>query len=223
MENPTNQTKPTSIKSWLGFSISVVVFLLIWLVNLLLFSGRGLEAIGSLCILILMATAVLGIFALVFSIDGLSSAIKSGAPKWIGTTGIIICVLSVLSFLAPLIYAGINGTGTHSSDSEIVCGTGPMIPEEQTAEVSEDITIRVLRYGEVQCTNNTDRANSVIGNLHTYEHDFDRQLAMWLRMNEVNSSKRVVIRAANDADYSDITNVIEVLNANGISNFRLSN
>lgn len=218
MEMPANnQKKPTSVISWLGFGMSIAVFLLIWFVNILVFNWMGKEAnpIAALYMLTIMVGGILGLMALVFSIVGLSMAIKNSTPRWIGVTGIIICVLTILSFFVPIMCAGMIKNKTVETE----------LPESNSvsnADIKEDVTIQVFSVGRVRCINNKDASNTVVGNMNTVDLDFKNQLANWLRMNNVDSTTGVIVNSTNDADYSDITKVVETLNENGITKFKLS-
>lgn len=209
--------KSTSVISWIGFGLALTVFLLIWAVNILVFNWMGEDAkpIAALYMLVILVGGLLGVLALIFSIIGLSMAIKNNTPRWIGTTGIIICVLSILSFFVPIVYAGIIKNKTIEVET----------PESISASdenITEDITIQIFRGGRIRCINNHDSSNTVVGNMNTSDYDFEKQLANWIKMNKVDSSTGIIVNSTNDADYSDITKVIDTLNKSGISKFKLS-
>lgn len=214
---PVKPNKSTSVFSWLGFGLAIALFLLIWFVNILMFNWGGVlfNPIAPLFMLTFMLGGVLGLLALSFSIVGLVMAIKNNTPKWIGVTGIVLCIISFFSFIIPILCAGaINDNAEQVEIPE---------PEPSANEgISEDVTIQIFAIGRVRCLNNTDQENTVIGNLRTIDYDFQDQLSSWLKMNNVDSTTVVGVNSSSGADYSDITKVVETLKDNGISNIKLS-
>ena len=212
-----NNNKPTSVISWIGFGLAITVFLLIWFVNILAFNwmGEDAESIIALYMLVVFVDGILGMMALAFSIIGLSLAIKNNTPRWIGTTGIIICVLSILSFFVPVVSAGMIKNRTIKIET-------PESISVSDENIPEDITIQIFSLGRIRCINNKDSSNTVVGNMNTSDYDFEKQLAYWIKMNKVDSSTGIIVNSTNDADYSDITKVIDILNKSGISKFKLS-
>lgn len=218
MEIPaSNNNKQTSVISWIGFGLAITVFLIIWFVNILAFNWMGEDAksIVALYMLVVFVDGILGMMALAFSIIGLSLAIKNNTPRWIGTTGIIICVLSILSFFVPVVSAGMIKNRTIKIET-------PESIRVSDENIPEDITIQIFSLGRIRCINNKDSSNTVVGNMNTSDYDFEKQLADWIKMNKVDSSTGIIVNSTNDADYSDITKVIDILNKSGISKFKLS-
>lgn len=210
-----NHNKPTSVISWIGFGLSITVFLLIWSVNILVFNWLDEDAnpIEALYILVFFVGGLLGVMALIFSIIGLWMAIKNNTPRWIGTAGIIICVLSILSFFVPIVCAGMIKNKSIETPESI---------NASDENITEDVTIQIFSVGRVRCINNKDSSNTVVGNMNTSDYDFEKQLANWIKINKVDSSTGIIVNSTNDADYSDITKVIDTLNKSGISKFKLS-
>lgn len=209
--------KPTSVFSWLGFGMAAALFLLIWFVNILIFNWTGESAnpIAPLYILGILFGGILGILAMVFSIIGLVMATKNNTPKWIGVIGIVLCIASLFSFFVPIMCAGIIKNKTVEVDT-------PASVSTNDSEIEEDVTIQIFSLGRVRCINNSNKNNSVIGNLNTIDYDFSTQFANWLKMNNVDASTGIIVNSTNDADYSDITKVVEALRTNGITKFRLT-
>lgn len=214
----SNHNKSTSVISWIGFGIAIIVFLLIWSLNILVFNwiGKDGDLIAFFYVLVILVGGLLGIMALIFSIVGLSMAIKNNTPRWIGATGIILCVLSILSFFVPIVCAGMIKNKT----VEVEKTESINVFDEDITE--EDITIQIFSVGRVRCINNKDSSNTVAGNMHTMDYDFEKQMGKWLKMNKVDSSTGIVVNSTNDADYSDITKVIDILEKRGISKYKLS-
>ena len=143
-------------------------------------------------------------------------AIKNNTPRWIGTTGIIVCVLSILSFFVPIACAVMTKNKTLNVEN-----TELISVEDEVS--TEDITIQIFSSGKVRCLNNKNSSNTVVGNMSTFDIDFEKQLSSWLKMNNVDdSTTAILVNSTNDADYSDITKVIDTLNKNRLSKIKLS-
>ncbi|MDE6324523.1 MAG: biopolymer transporter ExbD [Paramuribaculum sp.] len=213
----SHNNRSTSVISWIGFGLAITVFLLIWFVNILVFNWMGEDAIHitALYMLVILPGGILGVMALIFSIVGLTMAIKNNTPRWIGTTGIIMCVLSILSFFVPIVCAGMMENKTMEIEN-----TEPIRLSDEA--ITEDVTIQIFSISRVRCINNKNSSSTVVGNMSTYDYDFDKQLSNWLKMNKVDSTTGIIVNSTKDADYSDITKVIDTLNKNGISKFKLS-
>lgn len=214
---PVKPPKSTSVISWLGFGMATALFLLIWVVNILVFSYARETAnpIGMLYVLVILLGGILGLLAMTFSIIGLVMAIKNSSPKWMGVTGIVLCVLSLFSFFVPMVCADLIKNKTVEVE----------VPESTSGandDVAEDVTIQIYCLGRVRCVNNVNAKNSIVGNMSTLDFDFNRQLANWLKMNNVDSSTGIVVNSTKNTDYSDILKVVDALNENGITKFRLS-
>lgn len=213
----SNNNKSSSVISWIGFGLAITVFILIWLMNILVFNWMGENArpIVTLYMLLILLGGILGVLALIFSIVGLTMAIKNNTPRWIGTSGIIICVLSILSFFVPIVCAVMMKNRTIEIENlESISASDDAI--------TEDVTIQIFSVGHVRCINNKNSSSSVVGNINTSDYDFEKQLSNWLKMNNVDSTTGIIVNSTNDADYSDITKVIDILNKSGMSNFKLS-
>ena len=214
----SNNNKSTSIISWIGFGLATAVFILIWFVNIIVFQlrGEGANPIGGLYMLLIPIGGILGFMALIFSIVGLIMAIKNNTPRWIGTTGIIVCVLSILSFFVPIVCAVIKKNKALNVEN-----TEPLSVVDEVS--TEDVTIQIFSIGKVRCINNKNSSNTVVGNMSTFDLDFEKQLSSWLKMNNVDdSTTTILVNSTNDADYSDIKKVIDTLNKCKISKIKLS-
>ena len=163
-----------------------------------------------------MMGGILGVLAMIFSIIGIVMAIKNNTPKWIGVTGVLLCILSIFSFFVPFMCAGMIKNKTAKIEVAESVSSGSM-------RSAKDVTIQINSVGSVRCINNANTSNTVIGNMSTYDFHFDNQLTNWLKMNKVNSSTNINVIASKDAEYSDITKVLDALRENGITKFRLSN
>ena len=210
METVPPIKKKSSIISWIGFGIAVAVFVLIWFVNILVFqwSGQPANAIGALYMITILLGSILGILAMVFSIVGLILAIKNDTPKWIGTTGIVLCIASIISFFLPIFCAGLK-------QKEPVQVVTPEYLKEN------NVIIQINKYGKVRCLDNRRESNNVVGNMQTYKYDFEQQLQNWLKLNNVDESAELIIQASKDADYSDINKVFNALQKAGLTKFTL--
>lgn len=216
---PFSQTS-SSVFSWLGFGIAAALLLLIWIVNIIAFklAGEAANPVAALYMMMLLVGSVLGLLAMVFSIVGLVMAIRNNTPRWIGVTGIVLCLVSLFSFFIPIMGAGMLKDKT--PDAEAPKTAVAVADNNEEKETVYEVTIQIFDFGRVRCVNNA--GNNVVGNMSTTDYDFKKQFANWLKMNNVDSSSSVLINTTNDADYSDITKVINALKANGITEFELS-
>lgn len=214
---PIKSKKSYSVISWLGFGMSIVLLLLIWIVNILVFkwANEPFSPIMSLFMLEILVGGLLGIFAISFSIIGLVLAIKNDTPKWIGTSGIVVCVLSLFSFFVPIFCAGMIKKETVKIELP-----NPASSNLET-EIVDDITIQIFAGGKVCFINNKDN-DCNIDTIETKDLLFNKRMSNWLSENGVDHSTRIIVKPSTDADYTDIIKVVDVLQVNGLSKFRIS-
>lgn len=110
MNSTRDKASGALIISWLGFGMALALFLLVWFVNLLVYNWTGCvrNPFPGLYIILFFLGGFVGILSLIFSIIGLSMAVKRNSTKWIGATGIVLFVLSLFSFFIPIAFAGMN-------------------------------------------------------------------------------------------------------------------
>ena len=217
METDTTHTinrKPTSVFSWLGFGMATAIFLLIWFVNIRVFvwSHELGNCIAVLYLGVAPLVAIIGFPAMVFSIVGLVLAIKNNTPKWIGISGIVIYVLSLLSFF---------GGFTRFIESETLTIKLPPAVSTKESDIIEDITIQIFGDGRVRCINNVNPKESPDGDMSTLDNEFNKQFSNWLNVNNAYSSRGVIVNSSRDADYSDLIKVLEVLQGNGVPKYKM--
>ncbi|MDE6272650.1 MAG: hypothetical protein K2M31_06550 [Muribaculaceae bacterium] len=173
---PPYRNQPTSAVSWLGLGLSILLLLIIWIVNILVFGDKGYE-INILLIPVVFVEGLIGILAMTFSVVGLFMAVRKSTPRWIGVTGIILCVASILSFILPFVYLGMSKR-YHSETPAIETTL------DSSDECEHDITIQIFNLGRVRCINNKESKSSVVGNMKTSDGNFDRNFANWLKTNK---------------------------------------
>lgn len=101
--------KPSNAVSWIGFSFSLFVLLLLWLTLIaavLIMKHNGSadsSGVASVLMLFFMTGTPLGIAGLILSVVGLIKASNNGGKKWIGACGLVFSALSVLSIFLLII------------------------------------------------------------------------------------------------------------------------
>lgn len=148
--------------------------------------------ISSALMVVIMMGTVVGIIALVFSIVGLRADIKNGAPKYFGISGIVLSLLLPASFVLISMMSFLSNKSTHSQIGrpdtlDIHIAEAAVAAEDADA----DVTIKLQRHGYVRCLDNRNGENGVVGNMMTYELDFDSQVENWLKINDVKSSDNI--------------------------------
>ncbi len=208
--------------AWLGFGISLTVLILVWCVNALVFasiggSGHENRLITSLYMLLFLVGTVLGIIGFIFSIVGLVSANKNCLKKWPGVCGIIFCIAGILSVFAPVAVAGAIRDKTLTIEQAEAQEVEAQDPEAKT---NEKVVI-ALDYVNVYCYDNRNGKDKAPAKMHTYRSELNRSLRTWLQMKRINKSEPIVIVNSDDANYSDMVNVLESLNSLGYNNVRI--
>lgn len=219
-EIPPSQKKPTSAISWLGFGLSILVFIIIWIVNILLFNVKDDKSfeISSIYLIEIFVCGFLGFMALVFSSIGLYLAVKNQMPHRIAIFGIVTCALCILSFVVPPICVGLLERQPVQAETPESVLLANETPDGQQA----DVTIQVFKYGEIRFINNKDANNPVIANMSTLDYNFDKQVGEWLKLNHLDASNSFEVCTTNQADFSDINKLLDALRKNGITKFSLS-
>ena len=201
--------KPSSVFSWLGFGISLAVFLIVCLgAFVLFFVDEGPRVVFDYMLMVL-ACGLIGTLGFIFSVVGLVIANKHDLPKWMSVSGIILCCLSVIAFFSdPL------ETFYHNEPHRVI------IPESiQALEKSENMVVFVLDAdGNVTCSCNDIYDDiEVMFSLRTSSDELE--LKAWIATNV--ADRQVVIYANKEVPYSQTEKLIELLNECGISKFSL--
>ena len=210
--------KPSQVMAWLGFGISLALFLLVWGINAVIFchlgdsnSANSAYPYAVLYMMLIIIGSILGILGLVFSIIGLVSANKNGLKKLPGVLGISLCCASLLSVFAPILYTVLFIETEHV---EVI-----VPPSNEDISSNEDVILSIERFGDVKC-NKAD--GSSLANMSAISKcSFSRELKTWLQTNGYNENVSIVIKADTDVDYNYIANVIEALNDMGIKKFSI--
>lgn len=219
-EIPPSQKKSTSAISWLGFGLSILVFIIIWIVNILLFNVRNDNSfkMGGVYVIEILVCGFIGFLALIFSSVGLYLAIKKQMPHRIAISGIVTCTLCILSFVVPPTCVELferKAAQTEMPQSVIRSN-------EDNNGKQANVTIQVFKYGEIRFINNKDANNPVISNMNTSDHNFDKQVGEWLKLNNLDASNSFEVCTTNQAEFSDIDKLLDALRKNGITTFSLS-
>lgn len=216
----------------LGFSFAIAVF--IWICSCYIIAincaPRAFEVIMLLVLLSFYVVPIFWILALVFSIVGLNKANKNGSPKWMGKVGIIICILNVLSFLFPFIYAGFIFS-RHSS--RVVETTIPAprqldYGESIYSDRNPEIEIKIYKNGRIFCYDYKAEGTRRSLSIPRSEKDLSA-LREWLndmgesRLKKLRNSdgKNIIIRAHKENEYKRAEQVLDIMNSAGLNKFQL--
>ena len=204
---PVPVRKPSQVMAWLGFGISLSVLLMIWAMNAFIFShvGEGHNSFGLLFTLSIPVFGLLGLLGLIFSIIGLTSALKNSVKKWPSVYGIFFCCLNVVSIFAPLIVAGAIG-----SEPIEVAQFG-----NKTAKGNE-IVFYITDNKELKCYDNRSGKDKNPVVMRMWDSDKENQLRTWLQLNKIEKNSNFKIMTDRGVDYSDVVEIIYLLNSLGI-------
>lgn len=229
---PLSPKPKSSLYCKLGFAFALAVFIWIWTCFIIAITCP-LRVAEGLILLILLSFVVVPVFwvlALVFSIIGLNKANKNGSPKWMGTVGIVICILNVLSMLFPFVYAEIR---FFRQSSRVVDTTIPAtrqldIEESIYDESNPEIEIKIYKSGRIFCydykAGRTRRSLSI----PSTEKDLSA-LNEWL--NDMGDSRleklcnsdgnNIIIRVDKETKYKRAEQVFDIMKAEGLNKFQL--
>jgi len=214
-KTPHEIRKSSSVIAWLGFGISLVVFLMVWLVNILVFYNAGdIDfPIAALYMLLIMAGGFLGLLGLIFSIVGLVQSMRNYTSKWIGLCGIVLCCISVLSIFAPVIVAGFIKNQT----IDVVL---PESGNENDMSKKDCIVLKITRYKKIKCYDNRNGKDYNPANISIYSIDLLHELSTWMQMNDIDKNASIVIETETDVDYSDVVDLLDILKSMGMTKYR---
>lgn len=206
--------KSSQVLAWLGFGFSLVLFLLVWAVNILFIChvGRANMHFTSMYMLLLFFGSILGILSLIFSIVGLVNANKHALKKYPGILGIVFCFVSLLSFFAPLFISVILGAKERSKIID------PVIQENYSKiNISNEVILLVQKYGDVKCRKGDSDQQTDMSALT--ELGFEKEMRVWLETNGFDENVSIEIKYDKDTDYKYIVNVVEALQHLRIKNY----
>lgn len=222
---PPPVKKPSLVMSWLGFGLSSALFVLVWSVTIFLIyamsqpgeshAPQASHAGAGFLMLMFLGCTLLGLTAMLFSIVGLFSADLNNLKKWPSVSGIILCIASPLSIFAPPLYACM------APSEPIVVQTPPTVKAHDTAKTEGDILIEINFIGDFKLKDIRPNSTTQDANIDKYSHSKKRQIKTWMQMNGLTTENTVVIRTDPDTDYSDVLEIIDLLNELGIKRFSM--
>lgn len=201
MQLPPPVKKPTSVISWIGFGLSLTVFIIIW--SAFISASHNSDPRANILMIAILVCMILGVMGFVFSLIGLILAIRNSTPTWIGVCGIVLCCASIISPVAALFMIG-------SDDRNV---------ENVASNGNYEVVIRISRFGEISCENRTGGYNPV--RFRSYR--LCEELKSWMKMNDFDKSVSIGIYVSSNADYSEVLNVTECLTGLGYTNYKLVN
>lgn len=206
--------------AWLGFGISLGLFLLVWAINILVLSALSQSnspdsapPISSLYVLLIFFGVIPWILGLTFSIVGLVSAYKNGLKKSPGIWGIVLCCACFLSLFAPIFYP------IFSAKKTPVEVNAPL--ETENVSDKEDVILYIDDLADVRCFKKDE--NYPVKMSVFSSSSFKREFKYWLETNHLDKNVSIVIKYDKDTNYSYIANVIEALNELGMKNYVIKN
>lgn len=222
MITPPSVRKPSQAMAWLGFGISLTVLLLIWCFNIFVFSNIGdedfhAEFLFALYTLVIMIGGILGLMGLVFSIIGLVIAIRNYTRQWPGICGIVFFCVSLLSVFAPLFIGGATKT-----KKTVDKHTEQIIPNSANSETSESGIELYVKSFNIECYDNRNGEDTNPSAIRVYSTDKKRELQTWMQLKNIDADEEFVIKTADDADFSHIVELLDIMKELNINNYRLA-
>lgn len=203
MSYSSEEKNTSSLISWLGLGISIIVLAIVLFADFIEYaSSDSPEALPPLYLILILVAGLLGLLGLVFSVVGLVRAIKNHAPKWMGTCGIIVSFISLICYFAMPFFAG---------DRLVKEPTKVEIPSSLKQAV-----IHITEDGIVSCS--STEAAELQFNLK--EADAKAKLNLWLKEN-VTDDELLILNASSILPYSDINQLMDMLNECGYNRFEL--
>lgn len=207
--------KPSQVMAWLGFGISLALFIMIWGVNALVLSHIGDRDFpaAALYMLVILGGGFLGLMGLIFSIIGLVQATRNFVKKWPSVCGIIFCCLSLVSVFAPIIIASTMKTQT----VEI------QLPEQKEATGTDDaVMLYITDMHTIKCYDNRNGNDNSPAIIRSYSIDKKHELETWMQMNEIKKDANFIVKADTEVDYSEIVEILDILKELKITKFKLT-
>lgn len=201
MQLPPPVKRPTSVISWIGFGLSLTVFIIIW--SAFISASHNSDPRANILMIAILVSMVLGVMGFVFSLIGLILAIRNNTPTWIGVCGIVLCCASIISPFAALYMNG-------SDDRKV---------ENVASNGNYEVVISISRIGEISCENKTGGYNPMIFS----SYQLREELKSWMKMNGFDKNVSIGIYVSSNAEYSKVLNVTECLTGLGYTNYKLVN
>lgn len=215
MEVLTPVRKPSQVIAWLGFGLSLTVLVLIWIVNVLVFTHIGERDFpaAALYMSVILIGGFLGLMGLIFSIIGLVSANKYFDKKWTSVSGIIFCCLSLLSLFAPIIIA----STIKSNPTEVM-----QLEQNENPSSNSGIILYITNMNRLKCFDNRNGIDNKPAVISMFSADKKHELQTWIQMGNIDKDANFTIKADTDVEYSDVVIIIDILKELGITKFQLS-
>lgn len=203
--------------SWLGFSFSLFVLLMLCVTVITIAKSVGnhngiFDGSTALMMLVLLIGTPIGLAGMILSIVGLIKASNKDGKKWIGVCGLIFTGLSILSVFAPVVIA----TTAKTETIEV------KVPEgEDTARQDKGILLKVDGY-QLKCYDNKNQIDTAPYVTHLkYISQIKRELEVWFTIHNVEKNDVITLKVSQDTDYSQIADLIDALNQLGMKKFQL--
>lgn len=211
--------RPSQVVAWLGFGISLALFILVWILNgfILYLVGQSNHDIAGLYMLMFMIGSILGILGLAFSIIGLITACRNALKKFPSVMGIVLCCASLISVFIPFFIAA----SIKAEKEEISLQNNTDNPNEEDGIIKNktDIILYIHGLGDVKCSKSGDNNFDNLSAFSKYQ--FLREFKTWMQTNGYTKNASIVIKSDKNIDYQYIVNVIEVLNELGIKDYQV--
>ncbi|MDE5800613.1 MAG: hypothetical protein K2H74_06275 [Paramuribaculum sp.] len=214
---PTPPRRHSSAFSWLGFTLALILFLLVVFVDFLAIGAMANDAIADHSLFILYVLMIVGggifwLLALIFSVIGLVVAIKNFTPKWISITGIILCCVSLpAAFIPPFIGCVVQ--------SEPMIVSTPL-PQPTTTDKT-DIRIVINERGMLECYDLFSDGGSPSMTIDSGCAELAAHISDWMQSRGLTKDASVSIEVDPDAGYQCVVDVIDVMQTLDISSYRI--
>lgn len=213
------ERKPSNIVSWLGFSFSLFVFILLW-ISLIIAATiiknntiTYFESVFAILMLFMLIGLPLGLTGLVLSIIGLIKASNTGGKKWIGTCGLVFTGLSILSVFAPVL-----------SSSFIVKEPVTVVTPTQhkNTKQQENGVIFIIEGYRLSCFDNREKEDdNPYETQLIYTTQIVKELDIWFKMHPVTKDELIILKVSPDTDYTQVSNLMEALEKLGVTKYQL--
>lgn len=216
----TLERKPSNIVSWLGFSFSLFVLVLLWVTLIITavvirndtdtYSGGA----SAILMLFLLIGTPLGLAGLVLSIIGLVKASNSGGKRWIGTCGLVFTGLSILSIFAPVFLSSffVKESATVVTPTHL-----------GNAKQQEKGIIFIVDGYRLKCYDNTKKEDvNPYETRLVYPTQIVKELDVWFKMHNLTKDEPIILRVSPDTDYTKVSDLLEALKILGVTKYKLT-
>lgn len=219
--NPERQR--TSVTSWLGLGISLVVLLIIWIAIICVYCGVLTDSYQSFYLFLEISVYVcipLGIIGLICSIIGFYQAIRNRTPKRVGVFGIAACWLSVISAFVLVFIIATNTLKPRELGLTITEST--IIEEENPADRNE-VLLCLTDDKTIECYDHRHGIDTTPDTIKIDDNDLTDSLASWAKANGIDADTPFALAADQKALMSDVVKVLDFFEETGIKKYRIVN